>query len=424
MAIVIPEKPAAALAQLRRAGIRAWAVGGAVRDSMLGRPAEDWDLTAACMPGQLAAALPEAKPIGGAYGTVSWHGVEITPCRAEAGYTDHRHPDNICFGGTLESDLARRDFTVNAMAWDGETLTDPYGGAADLAARRLRCVGVPEVRFGEDALRILRLYRFAGTLDFEIEEHTRAAALALAPSLAAVSAQRVHGELNKAMKGARPSRLAPLLAAGGLAAFGLTGTRLAGKTNEAPPQERNESEAGPAAAGEKPNTAGGPAAETAALAPLDAAPQSLLCRWWALLHLTGSDAHKCAAAFDFGRSFCKDFARLDDWFDAGCPADLHALKLALLAPVPFSAADAAETFAAVSPAFAPLPALYAALQASGEPYQKEQLAITAPELMVEGVPGRCIGRVQQCLLKAVIDTPEMNEYPTLAQMAHSLKYMV
>ncbi|MCI2046370.1 MAG: CCA tRNA nucleotidyltransferase [Faecalibacterium sp.] len=421
MTIVIPEKPAAALAQLRHAGIRAWAVGGAVRDSLLGRPAEDWDLTAACMPGQLAAALPEAKPIGGAYGTVSWHGVEITPCRAEAGYTDHRHPDSVCFGGSLETDLARRDFTVNAMAWDGEALTDPYHGAADLAARRLRCVGAPEVRFGEDALRILRLFRFAGTLDFDIDEPTRAAALALAPSLATVSAERVRGELNKAMKGERPSRLGPLLAAGGLEAFGLAGKRLAAQAQET---------AGTKEAAETVKAAGFSGAQLKMpapadlLAPLDAVPQSLLCRWWALIHLTGSDAHKCAEAFCFGRSFCKDFARLDDWFDAGCPQDVHALKLALLAPVPFSAADAAETFAAISPAFAPLPALYAALRKSGEPYQKEQLAITAPELMVEGVPGRCIGRVQQCLLKAVIDTPEMNNYPTLAQMARSLKHMV
>jgi tRNA nucleotidyltransferase (CCA-adding enzyme) len=393
MPIAIPEKPAAAMALLHKAGISVWVIGGAVRDSLLGRPAEDWDLTAACMPDQLAAALPDAKPIGGEYGTVSWHGVEITPCRAEAGYTDHRHPDNVCFGGDLASDLARRDFTVNAIAYDGKALTDPYHGRQDLAARTLRCVGTPDVRFAEDALRILRLFRFAGTLDFDIDPDTRAAALKLAPTLAGVSAQRVRGELNKAMKeGTRPSRLAPLLAMNGLSAFGLSGERLRAAPN--------------------------------ALGPLDAVPGSMLCRWWALLHLTGSDAHKCAQVFDFGRSFVRDFARMDTLYDAGCPADRHALKLALMDPPPFSFADAADTFAAINPAFAPLPALYESLCKSGEPYRIAQLAITAPELMVEGVPGRRIGRVQQCLLKAVIDTPEMNVYPMLAQMARSLKHMV
>ncbi len=392
MHIEIPEKPAAALAALEAAGLHAWAVGGAVRDALLGRTAADWDITVAAQPAQLAAALPDAKPMGGVYGTVSWHGVEITPCRAEGGYSDHRHPDAVAFGTDLAADLARRDFTVNAMAWDGRTLTDPYGGQADLQAKLLRCVGEPEVRFGEDALRIMRLYRFAGMLGFAIEENTGAAARRLAPALAAVSAQRVRGELNKACHGARPSALAPLIAADGLTAFGFSGEALRTDPN--------------------------------ALAPLDAVPDNLLCRWWALFKLTKSDAYRAGRVFDFGRSFVKDFARMDALYAAGCPADTHALKRLLMEPVPFSFADAAETFAAVSPAFASLPALYRALEKSGEPYRKEQLAVTPAELLVEGIPGRKIGAVQQCLLKAVVDTPALNVYPTLAQMAKQLRGMV
>ena len=392
MQIMIPEKPAAALAALEAAGLRAWAVGGAVRDSLRGLPAADWDLTAAAQPAQLAAALPDAKPIGGVYGTVSWHGVEITPCREESGYSDHRHPDAVAFGTDLAADLARRDFTVNAMAWDGRELTDPYGGQQDLAARLLRCVGEPEVRFAEDALRILRLYRFAGTLDFAVEPATGAAALRMAPTLCTVSAQRVRGELNKACHGQRPSALTPLLAADGLTAFGLSGEALR----------------------ENPS----------ALAPLDAVPDNLLCRWWALLRLSRSDAYRAGKVFDFGRSFVRDFARMDALYAAGCPADRHALKRTLMEPVPFSFADAADTLAAVDAAFAPLPALYRELQASGEPYRKEQLAVTPAELLVEGIPNRQIGAVQQCLLKAVIDTPALNVYPTLAQLAKSLRPML
>lgn len=396
MQFTVPEAVAEAMRTLKQEEIGVWAVGGAVRDTLLGRPAHDWDLTVDCSPQRLAEALPGAKPIGGVYGTVSWHGVEITPCRAEADYTDHRHPDTITFGGGLRADLSRRDFTVNAMAWDGETVTDPWQGRFDLANRVLRCVGEPQQRFGEDALRILRLYRFAGTLDFTIEEQTGAAALALAGTLAAVSAPRVRGELEKALRGPRPSALWPLIGAGGLAAFGI-----------------------PAPAG----WAGLPAGENP-LAPLDAVPESILCRWWTLAQLTGADARKMAKIFDFGKSFVRDFSRLDVWHTDGMPADGHTLKLRLMESLPFPELDLVETMAALDARFAELPSLYARLQRSGEPYHKEQLRITPAELLVEGVPGRKISEVQRCLLKAVVDTPALNVYPTLAQLAREMAWLV
>lgn len=384
MSIQIPEKPAQALASLHRAGIGAWVVGGAVRDSLMGRPAADWDLTVACLPQHLQAALPEAKPIGGVYGTVSWHGVEITPCRAESGYSDHRHPDEIQFGTDIYADLARRDFTVNAIACDGKEIVDPYHGREDLQNRLLRCVGDPEVRFGEDALRILRLYRFAGVLDFAVEPVTGAAARKLAPTLGTVSAQRIKNELNKALAGPRPSALAPLVEAAGLEAFGVP------------------------ARGER-------------LTALDAVPADLLCRWWALLHLTGADPKQAAEIFDFGRNFMRDYARLDALYAAGCPQDIHSLKLLLMEGAPCTAGQACETFAALDEAWADVPALFAALEASGEPYMKAHLRITPAEMLVLGVPNRKIGNIQKALLKAVIDTPALNVYPTLAQMAKGLK---
>lgn len=386
--LIIPEKPAAAMAALRAAGIPAWVVGGAVRDSLLGRPVKDWDLTVECGPEQLARALPDAVPMGGVYGTMTWHGVEITPCRAETGYSDRRHPDTVVFGAGLRQDLARRDFTINAMAYDGAVVTDPYHGHIDLADRVLRCVGEPARRFDEDALRILRLYRFAGVLDFVPELETERAALALAPTLAAVSGQRVREELNKALAGPRPSALGPLLAADGLAAFGLRGGALR--------------------------------VDPDALAPLDQVPPDLLCRWWALLRLTDSSLPAVRRAFDFGRNFCRAVEKLDGWCTGGCPADRHALKLLLMDPPPFSVEDAIRALAAVSPEFAEMPEQYAYLCASGEPYRKEQLAITPAELLALGVPGRKIGAVQRCLLKAVIDTPEWNVWPTLAHMAEGL----
>ena len=389
MPILIPRLPAAALAALHQAGIGAWVVGGAVRDSLLDRPVTDWDLTAACQPEELLAVLPEAKPIGGVYGTVSWHGVEITPCRTETGYSDNRHPDEVQFGADIRADLARRDFTVNAMAYDGQIAIDPYHGHIDLQNRLLRCVGEPQRRFTEDALRILRLYRFAGVLDFAIEPVTELAALALAESLATVSAPRVRGELTKALAGDRPAALAPLLAADGLDSFALPGGRLV----------------------ENP----------AALAPLDKVPNVPLFRWWALLTLLGADVPTVAAVFDFSKGFVRDLKCLQKLYAAGCPADRHAMKLALMEELPFSVRDMWAAFAALDDGFAGAPALYVQLVASGEPYQKAHLRITPAELLVEGVPGRKISKVQACLVKAVVDTPALNVYPTLAHMAKGLK---
>ncbi|MFI3168395.1 MAG: hypothetical protein R3Y06_00420 [Faecalibacterium sp.] len=415
----IPENVLYVIAALKEKGVDSWVIGGAVRDSLLGRAVHDWDLTAAGTPEQMMAALPDAKPIGGEFGTITWHGVEITPCRAESDYTDHRHPDVITFGTDLRVDLSRRDFTVNAMAWDGNTIIDPYRGRYDLKDKLLRAVGVPVQRFEEDALRILRLYRFAGVLGFAVEEATATAALARANTLRYVSVPRVRTELDKALKGAKPSALAPLIAVGGLAPFAISGDGLmqaAVETLQSAPRTACDGAACGAHA-----SAGCSYAAQQVLVPLDAVPESLLCRWWALLHLTQSNAQKAAKIFDFGKSFIKDFARIDVLFADGMPADLHALKLALCGGFAFPFLDVAETFAAVDARFAQLPLLYRALIASGEPYLKEHLKITTTALMAMGVKGRDLGELQRCLLKAVIDTPALNEEKMLVELAYELK---
>ena len=392
MDIHIPDRPAQALQALHDAGFGAWVVGGAVRDSLMDRLTADWDLTAACQPEDLMRVLPGAKPMGGVYGTVVWHGVEITPCRTEEGYSDNRHPDQVQFGADIVADLARRDFTVNAIAWDGAHAVDPYDGQGDLQKHLLRCVGQPDRRFTEDALRILRLYRFAGTLGFAIEPETGRAALALADSLKTVSAPRVRGELTKALAGPRPSALAPLIAAGGLKSFGLPSARLA--------------------------------EDPAGLDGLDKVPGSPLCRWWALLRLTGADPKKVSKIFDFGKNFLRDLVKMDSLYDHGCPADCHDMKLLLMDGWCFDPDKYLDAFAAIDPGFAGGRAVYRKLLESGEPYLVHHLRITPAELLVEGVPGRKISKVQACLLKAVIDTPSYNVYPVLAQMAKGLASVV
>lgn len=196
---------------LHGAGHAAYAVGGCVRDSLLGLDPHDWDLCTSARPEQVMALFGEEKciPTGLQHGTVTVKQggrlYETTTFRTEGAYSDGRHPDAVCFVPEVREDLARRDFTINAMAYSAEEgLIDPFGGRDDLAAHLVRAVGEPERRFEEDALRILRLYRFAARFGFAIDPATGAAARALGPHLDCVSAERIQEELLKLLAAPRP----------------------------------------------------------------------------------------------------------------------------------------------------------------------------------------------------------------------------
>ena len=196
---------------LHGAGHAAYAVGGCVRDSLLGLDPHDWDLCTSARPEQVMALFGEEKciPTGLQHGTVTVKQggrlYETTTFRTEGAYSDGRHPDAVCFVPDVREDLARRDFTINAMAYSAEEgLIDPFGGRDDLAAHLVRAVGEPERRFEEDALRILRLYRFAARFGFAIDLATGAAARALGPHLDCVSAERIQEELLKLLAAPRP----------------------------------------------------------------------------------------------------------------------------------------------------------------------------------------------------------------------------
>lgn len=197
------------LCALDSAGHRAMLAGGCVRDSLLGRRPSDWDIASSASPEEVLALFPRCVPTGIKHGTVTvlsgGGSVEVTAFRAEGGYSDHRRPDSVSFGCPLEADLARRDLTVNAMAMDaaGE-ITDPFGGRDDLRRRLLRCVGEPERRFDEDALRMLRTVRFSAQLGFEIEPRTLEAIRALAHLASGLSAERVRDELLKTLRSPAP----------------------------------------------------------------------------------------------------------------------------------------------------------------------------------------------------------------------------
>ena len=203
---------AALLARLHAAGYAAYAVGGCVRDSLLGRPAHDWDLCTSARPEQVMALFGEAQciPTGLQHGTVTIKQggrlYETTTFRTEGAYTDGRHPDEVHFVPDVREDLARRDFTINAMAYnDAEGLIDPFGGQQDLQQGILRAVGDPATRFEEDALRILRLYRFAARFGFAIDPPTGQAAEALCAHLDCVSVERIEAELAKLLSAPAPA---------------------------------------------------------------------------------------------------------------------------------------------------------------------------------------------------------------------------
>ena len=199
--VKIPEHAAQVLSALEGAGFGAWCVGGCVRDSLLGRTPQDWDVTTAAVPERVLAIFGDrAVPTGLAHGTVTVRTaggvVEVTTLRRDGTYRDHRRPQSVTFTDSLEEDLCRRDFTVNAMALDlrGE-LADPLGGRADLDAGLLRCVGEPDRRFREDALRILRGVRFAAALGFALEQETDRSLRANQALLTQIAPERIWAEL-------------------------------------------------------------------------------------------------------------------------------------------------------------------------------------------------------------------------------------
>jgi tRNA nucleotidyltransferase (CCA-adding enzyme) len=197
--------------ELREAGFQAYLVGGCVRDRLLGKEPEDYDVCTDARPDQVEALFPRTIATGIRHGTVTviaaGHPVEVTTFRVEGAYRDGRRPDHVRFVGRVEEDLARRDFTINAMAQDPEgAIIDPFGGRRDLERRVIRTVGAAEDRFREDALRMVRAVRLAAQLEFSLHPETEAAIRRMAPDLARLSVERVTQELEKVWKARRPSR--------------------------------------------------------------------------------------------------------------------------------------------------------------------------------------------------------------------------
>lgn len=214
MVINIPPQVNRAIEILRQNGHTAHVVGGAVRDALMGVEAHDWDIATSALPEETASVFKDFRVIetGIKHGTVTViidsESLEITTYRIESGYSDNRHPDSVLFTDLIENDLSRRDFTVNAIAYSPSCgITDPYGGCDDIKQKIIRCVGEPDKRFGEDALRILRALRFSSVLGFKIDAETSESIRRNYRLLSNISVERIFVELSKLLCGKDAKRI-------------------------------------------------------------------------------------------------------------------------------------------------------------------------------------------------------------------------
>ena len=412
MKLTLDPGAAALLDTLHAAGYAAYAVGGCVRDSLLGRTAHDWDLCTSALPQQVMELFgtEQCIPTGLQHGTVTikYGGqlYETTTFRTEGSYTDGRHPDEVQFVPDVREDLARRDFTINAMAYnEAEGLVDPFGGQKDLQNGLLRAVGEPQQRFTEDALRILRLYRFAARFGFALDAATARAARQLAPHLDCISAERIQEELAKLLAAPQPGAyLEPAVLAVVLPE--LT-----------------------------------PAALEAAKPVLDACPageKNLPVRWAALLGALGeADTRRvlkrlrCSNACieetavlvreTAGEGVCRSFSEEKA---SAHPGDIHIRRL--LGQYGLRTVERlCALCAALHPQNAPDCALAAQrarqLEADGVCCRVSQLAVNGRDLMAVGIPaGPALRRVLEALLDGVIRAEYPNEKPALLAAAQKI----
>ncbi len=395
----IPAPVRAVCERLKEAGHDAYAVGGAVRDVLLGRPIGDWDVATGAYPEEVLALFRRTIPTGLQHGTVTVlvgkgagrMSIEVTTFRGEGGYSDGRHPDQVEFGVTLEEDLERRDFVVNAIAFDpvAGTLHDPFGGVDDLARRRLRAVGDPVARFGEDGLRVLRAVRFAATLEFELDPATEAAIPGALSVLARVSRERVRVELDKLLAAGAPSR-------------GLVIAARTGILSEVFP------ELGDAWSAER-------------IAAVDAAPPE--ARWAALLHgLTPAEGDAVARRLTLSNLERGGLVRL---LEALPPPAASVGDAALRRRVGAIGRDRAAVLAGLWRALgadAALAERLRAVAASPAPVVPAELAIKGQDVMrILAIPaGPRVGEILRALFERVLDEPGLNQPAELERLVREL----
>ena len=389
----MPRYAARVTEALEEAGFEAYAVGGAVRDSLRGAEPADWDLASSAAPEQVISVFGKSStvPTGIAHGTVTVISlgvpVEVTSFRSDGAYSDRRHPDRVRFGCTIEEDLLRRDFTVNAIAFSpSRGLVDPLGGTDDIKRRLIRAVGDPKKRFGEDALRIMRAFRFSSVLGFEIEKNTLGTALEMCDSLSGVSAERLCSELKKLVGGRDAARVLSLC------------PRLIGVLF--PELDRGDGEHRKIC-----RLIGESDSATVRLALLLGAPAGRALKMLRRLKFSNAVTDAVCGVIEAGESF---------------PADLPSRKLLFGADRELFGLICSYHCLVTGLDPAPLAALEKSLRESGECVSLAQLAVDGDDLAKLGFSGRKIGETLALLLKKVVSEELRNDKNELISFAASL----
>lgn len=379
----LPKNIKLVLNTLIQNGHDAYIVGGCVRDLLCGKTPNDYDITTSALPDETQSLFEKTIATGLKHGTITVmidkEPIEVTTFRTECGYNDSRHPESVNFVRKAQDDLARRDFTINAMCYnEQEGLIDLFGGREDIDNKILRTVGNAKTRFSEDALRILRLFRFAATLQFRIEKNTFDAAIQCAQLLKNISAERIFTELVKTANSNDPTAVSPLIKTNALEKYCVTSN---------------------------------------ALSEINNLPNNSDLRTFALLYTTSSDLSKTLDAFKCSNNF-KDYCKkLETLIQNGINADKTSIKKAL------NFADYAVVLDCLSYFQGILNSdvshhllLLEEVKVNTEPYKTSHLDITGNDIANLGFKGEQIGEKLEFLLDNVIKNPELNSREKLLNL--------
>jgi tRNA nucleotidyltransferase (CCA-adding enzyme) len=425
MKMKIPHHVEFIIDKLNQAGFEAYAVGGCVRDTLLGRVPGDWDITTSARPEEVKALFHRTIDTGIQHGTVTilmdHVGYEVTTYRIDGEYEDGRHPKQVEFTSNLLEDLKRRDFTINAMAYSHATgIVDAFDGMGDLGRRTIRCVGNPIERFTEDALRILRAIRFSAQLDFTIENETWKAISVIAPNIAKVSKERIQVELTKLLLSDHPEKILEVYETG-------ISRYISPAFHEIPVSAQNEAEKEPAALAEtqtgdeNPAVSGKSVPSEKALKYLrqaSALPKEKYIRWAAFLRLTDDETKAVRILRDLklDNDTISKVKTLVSWSGRPLEADAAAVRHAMSRMTP----KVWDALLDLNQYDDEIRALSAEIRTRGDCLDLKHLAVTGQDLISAGMqPGRGLGDNLNDLLELVLNDPDKNEKEILLNFALS-----
>jgi tRNA nucleotidyltransferase (CCA-adding enzyme) len=404
MDIRLPQAASGVIAKLNKSGYEAYAVGGCVRDCLMGRTPNDWDIATSASPAQVKACFPRTFDTGILHGTVTvlmgGTRIEVTTYRIDGPYLDGRHPSSVKYTKSLEEDLSRRDFTMNAIAYHPDSgVSDPFSGARDILAKTIRAVGDPHARFAEDALRVFRALRFSAQLGFEIETATVAAIKEKAKGLKSVSIERVREELTKLMLSHYPEKLALAYELGVL-------------DNSLPPFARLSAEEAEKAASRLVACPKHPAAAYA-LAYIDRPPDG-----------ARNSVLSCMESLRFDKATARLASHLAKWGKDPIPCQAYPLRkfISMSGPENFdfllgmrkAAGDAHEAVL--------LPLVRERrdkIIESGDCLLRKDLNVDGSDITKLGFKGKAVGDKLEELLEKVLEDPKLNDRETLLKLLES-----